>query len=175
MSLLMRCAKNRAVQVLSLTACAAIGLVACNPWSTSYDVPPKTEDAVHAKSKSSAIVIPISAKLVDLQERLNSEVPSVLYAVNENRDACVPAKWAKYCLIPRPFGGCIQEAKTQITPAIDCHLKGSVTRGKITLSGSGDMLSMEARRSIGMQIRNAVFGNLNGSFPWMKRASRMSI
>ncbi|WP_157785550.1 DUF4403 family protein [Sinorhizobium fredii] len=142
MSLLMRCAKNRAVQVLSLTASAAIGLVACNPWSTSYDVPPKTEDAVHAKSKTSAIVIPISAKLVDLQERLNSEVPSVLYAVNENRDACVPAKWAKYCLIPRPFGGCIQEAKTQITPAIDCHLKGSVTRGKITLGGSGDMLSM---------------------------------
>lgn len=70
MSLLFGYAKNRRVQVLSLTVFAAFGLVACNPWSTSYDVPPKTADAVHAIAKSSAIVIPISAKLSDLQERL---------------------------------------------------------------------------------------------------------
>lgn len=163
MSLLLGYAKNRRVQVFSLTVFAAFGLVACNPWSTSYDVPPKTEAAVHAIAKSSAIVIPISAKLSDLQERLNSEIPSVLYAVDEGRDGCVPAQWAKYCLIPRPFvGGCIQEAKTQITPAIDCHLKGSVTRGKITLGGSEDRLSLNipVKVSVTAKGRGAIGKNI---------------
>jgi hypothetical protein len=132
---------------------AVIALSACNPWSTSYDAPPKSEEAVEPKTKTSSIVIPISASLADLQQRLNREIPTTLYAVDENRDACVPAQRARICVLPRPWGGCAQWVVTNTTPAIDCNVKGSAIRGNITIGGADNVLSLSMPVNMSVRVR----------------------
>ena len=105
-------------------------------------------------AQASTIVLPIKASLADIQAKLNSLVPGTLYAVDENRNACVPAKMAKVCLLPNIFtGGCSKWGKTYISPAIDCHLNGSVTRGAISIAGTGDTLNLSMPVSVSITAK----------------------
>lgn len=78
---------------------------------------------------ASTIVVPIEAKLTDVARGLNQAVPVRLWSVDEHRDKCVPAQKV------RLFG-----RERKVTPALGCRLVGEVTRGAMTLSGSGDRL-----------------------------------
>lgn len=78
---------------------------------------------------TSSVVVPVSLNLAAAQERLNAEVPEVLYAIDE-KITCVPAKWAK-----------IGPIKTKISPDIHCQVTGSAVRtGPIVVTGSGSQL-----------------------------------
>lgn len=109
----------------------------------SYQEPPKATAPVTLEPRPSTIMIPIVASLDDLQGRLNAAVPNPLAVIDEKRDACVPAKWARFCVIPKVFrSGCAQEVNTKISPEIDCKLNGAATRGDISLAGSGNTLTL---------------------------------
>jgi hypothetical protein len=90
----------------------------------------------------STLVLPISASLDDLQNQLNKDVPTTLYAIDQNQDACVPAKWIDVCIVPLLRGRCAKRLKTKISPDIDCHIEGAVNRGQIVLGGSGTTLNL---------------------------------
>src|SRR5712671_128150 len=120
----------------AIAAFVVVGALGIFVWwlqTESYQGPAKTEERVGDLGRSSTMVIPITASLDEIQTKLNEQIPSALYTIDENRDDCVPAQWVEYCLIPRPwpFSGCIQTAKTQVTPSIDCHVDGAATRGAI--------------------------------------------
>lgn len=131
---------NRYIVILmagmfSLNACSRNG---------SNEPPPKSDTPIKLVSHPSTIVIPITASLVDLQTKINAEVSNPLVSIDQDLDACIPAKWAIICPVPKLFrSGCaVRELKTKISPDISCRLKGSVTRGEIALSGSGQTLAM---------------------------------
>jgi hypothetical protein len=123
------------------------------PWGHSYDAPEKTTTAVAIPTQPSSIILPIVAPLAEIQARLEQETPGELFTVDENRDACVPAKWAKVCILPKPFGGCAKWLKTKISPDIDCHLEGWVRRGPIAIGGSGQDLTLDMPVSLSVTAR----------------------
>lgn len=147
MSFLASMTKNKGS--IAVAAVASIALIGGGVWwfhTKSHPVPQRTQAAVSNPAKPSTIVLPVKASLADIQARLNKEVPTTLFAVDETME-CVPAQMAKVCVIPNIFtGGCSQWVKTYVSPAISCHLKGSVTRGNISISGAGNTLNLANAR-----------------------------
>jgi hypothetical protein len=131
---------------LAFVLVAALALVGLIWWVwnvRSYDRPAPTHDNVELTARTSSVVIPIEISLSDIQTKINAAVPSTLYSIDQSMDDCVPAQWAEFCLLPRPWGGCAQNVKTKITPGIDCHLSGSATlRGPISVGGFGTRLTL---------------------------------
>ncbi|CAO4172197.1 DUF4403 family protein [Methylorubrum extorquens] len=125
----------------------------------NYTGPIQTFTATDALIRSSTIVIPVTASLDDLQARLNEQIPPILYSINENRDACAKAKMVDFGLF-----------KTKVSPDIDCHIDGSVTRGTIQLTGVGKNLTItmpifakvtvRGRGDIGKHIRETADGSV---------------
>ncbi|TIM78230.1 MAG: DUF4403 family protein [Mesorhizobium sp.] len=154
-------------RTLILTGVAALAIGTGLWWylaGTTQAAPPRSEMDTSNKVKESSIVLPVTASLADLQTKLNSEVPTELFTINEGRDACVPAKWAKICVLPRPWPlkGCAQWLKTKSSPEIDCHLDGWVRRGNITVSGSGAnaILSVPLSLSVTAKGRGEIGKNI---------------
>lgn len=84
-----------------------------------------------AEEPPSTVVLPVSLNLAAAQERLNQEVPQVLYSIDEKIE-CVPAKWFKTKFPP---------IKTKITPEINCQINGVAQRtGPITIAGAGQQI-----------------------------------
>ncbi|MER9124257.1 DUF4403 family protein [Mesorhizobium sp. M0959] len=158
---------------IAMAAIAAVAVIGGGVWwfqTKSRAVPPQTQAAVGNSANASTIVLPIKASLAEIQTRLNKEIPGTLYSVNEPRDACVPAGWIDKCILYAPFSSrCIQRLKTKISPAIDCHVDGSVTRGTIQVTGSGQTLNLsvpiavnvtvKGRGEIGRHIQETANGN----------------
>lgn len=107
--------------------------------AASAPPPPREDSTTTFPERPSSVSLPVTIRLSDISDRLNTEVPRQLFAIDENRNACVPAQWARICLIPRLFrGGCAQELNTKISPEIDCHLEGTVKRGDFRVTASGN-------------------------------------
>lgn len=128
----------------------------------SYKGPPKTSEEVGSFSKTSSIVLPISVSLDELQRQANEKIPEQLARIDEGRDGCVPAKWVK-----------VSGIKTKVSPEIDCDLDGAVTRGPVTVGGSGRDLVLSApvraqvtvrgRGAIGRHIRETGYGAIDAA------------
>ena len=159
-----------------LAALVVVGVLGIVVWWLRIETkqgPPKTQEPVGDLTRSSVMVISITASLDDIQRRLNEQIPGTLYAINENRDGCVPAKWAKVCVLPRPWGGCAQWVKTKISPDIDCHVDGAVTRGPIQIGGAANVLNLgmpvsasvtvTGRGQIGKNIRETANGSITAA------------
>jgi hypothetical protein len=149
----MRLLKNRFFQVASVTGVVAVAGCLYFNWDRVHRAPDKTATAIVPEGRSSLVVLPIVASIPELQAKLEAEVPAQLFAIDEDRDACIPAQWIDECLIPNPFGGCIQRIKTKITPEVDCHLKGWVNRGSIQLGGSGNTLALSMPVSLSVTAK----------------------
>jgi hypothetical protein len=116
--------------------------------------------------------MPVVASLDDIEALIEKNVPPRLYAIDENKDACVPAKQARVCLVPRLFAsGCaVAETVTDISPQIDCHISGAVDRGRITIGGTGRVATVtmpvsasatiSGRGEIGRNIRTTATGSI---------------
>jgi Domain of unknown function (DUF4403) len=110
--------------------------------------PPVTRNAVTLPSTGSSIVVPGNISLADLQAAANTQVPTTLYSIDQNLDACVKVKWIK----------------------VDCHLDGSITRRAITISGSGTKINLSVpidikltasgRGEIGKKIHQPASANM---------------
>lgn len=133
---------------------------------------------VHAGSprampeRSSTIVAPISVDLLELQKRLNAQLPTKLVALDQDQDACIPAQWAVVCPVPKVFrrGCAVREIKTKITPEIDCHLDGWVERGPLSIDVESGALKVtlplyasvtaRGRGDIGKHIQETAKGSI---------------
>lgn len=109
------------------TVAALLALSACGRQEAPAPKRVTTPPAI--PRTASTIVVPIEARLTDVARGLNQAVPVRLWSIDEHRDKCVPAQKV------RLFG-----RERRVTPALGCRLVGEVTRGAMSLSGSGDRL-----------------------------------
>jgi hypothetical protein len=96
-------------------------LVAGCSRDTSNPAPPRVMAPADIPAAASAIAVPISAKIADLERLVNAEVPRTLVTIDEAKPAC---------------------AKLPVIGNVSCRLKGEVTRGRITVTGAGDTLKL---------------------------------
>ena len=87
--------------------------------------PPRATDKIALKPQSSIIAVPIEADLAALDAALEREVPRTLWTVDMPDQVCAAPKKVKILIV---------KVKT---PTIKCRIVGQVTRGSLTLSGSG--------------------------------------
>jgi hypothetical protein len=81
--------------------------------------------------RSSTLVVPVALSLDDLQRVLERETPHQLWSIDKPGQKCVPGQRVKV------FG-----KRLKVTPDIDCRIVGTVTRGAVSLTGSGERLTV---------------------------------
>ncbi len=134
----------RAAFLLLVAAVAGCSRESTNP------APPRVTTASPIETEPSTIVVPISARVADLEAKLNAEVPLTLVEIDKET-TCVKATKVSACVIPKlkckglkcQKTGCevgLKDAK--ITPDLSCRIVGQVTRGPIRLSGSGETIDL---------------------------------
>ena len=101
----------------------------------SHDVtvpaPPRVEGAPDFPLQTSTIVVPISASLDDVQAALEEQTPKTLWTIDQHLDACVPAQRVNLGI-----------GKIKLLPKLGCRIVGKVVRGRLTLGGHGDRLTI---------------------------------
>jgi hypothetical protein len=100
----------------------ALVLAGCNR-QTSNPEPPRVTAPIEIPVETSAIAVPISAPLSELQRLAEREVPKTLVTIDEARPDCASVKVIK-------------------TIKVSCRLEGQVTRGPIRVGGSGNVLTI---------------------------------
>lgn len=128
----------------------------------SNAAPPRLNENVPFEARSSVITMPISVSLAQLEDTLNQKVPKELYKLDEDKEDCTPD--VEQCLVPKlvhdgstcglsVFGhcklwlprikksGCVA-GQLKIIDGLDCHLKGTVSRGNILVRGDQRTLSV---------------------------------
>ena len=97
--------------------------------TTHTPAPPRIEMPAQLPAESSTIVVPLSAPLSELQAAIEREVPRQLYTIDQHLDQCVPPQHVN-----------LGFAKLRVLPKLGCQVIGTVTRGRVQLSGRGDQL-----------------------------------
>jgi len=117
---------------LAATVClfAALVLGGCGSGGDS-DAPPRATSVPKFEPRNSTLVVPIDLSLDDLQAALERKAPHKLWSIDKPNQKCIGGQRI------RAFG-----ANVKVTPDIDCRIVGEVTRGRITLSGAGERLTI---------------------------------
>ena len=110
---------------------APVLLVAGCSHDVSAPAPPRVEGAPDFPLQTSTIVVPISASLDDVQTAIEQQTPKKLWSIDQQIDACVPAKRVDLGI-----------GKLKILPKLGCRVVGQVVRGPLTLGGAGDRLTI---------------------------------
>ncbi len=76
--------------------------------------------------------MPVTASLASVANVLDTELSRKLWSIDEEKPDCVTAKRVDLGI-----------AKLKIVPKLGCRIKGQVTRGRISLSGRGNVLLIE--------------------------------
>lgn len=116
-----------------------LALAAGCAGTSSMPAPPRVDTAVEIAERPSTIALPVSFDVARIDSKINSAVPDRLIEVDENKTACLPAQFVEACPAPQEYGasGCpVPELRIQVSPAIDCQLKGSVYRGEFRTAAS---------------------------------------
>jgi hypothetical protein len=93
--------------------------------------PHRLDTPAQLPQEASTIVVPVSARLADLEKGINDALPATLWSIDRLEPACVPAQRVKV------FGH-----KLKVTPDLSCRIIGQVTHGHARLSGSGQLLHL---------------------------------
>lgn len=109
----------------SLGAAVLLGLAACGKQDTLDQPPPRATDTIDAKPQSSIIAVPIEADLSALYTALEREVPRTLWTIDKPDQVCAAPTKVKVLIVRIK------------TPTIKCRITGQVTRGALTITGSG--------------------------------------
>jgi hypothetical protein len=112
----------------SICLLAALVLGGCGAGGAP-DAPPKATSVPQFQPRNSTLVVPIELSLDDLQAALERKAPRQLWSIDRRNQKCISGQRV------RAFG-----ANIKVTPDIDCRIVGDVTRGPISLSGSGERL-----------------------------------
>lgn len=91
--------------------------------------PLRVDAPTQLPAESSTIVVPVAAPLGELEAALERELPRQLYAVDQHQDQCVPPQRVNLGI-----------ARVRVLPRLGCQIVGTVTRGRLRLSGSGNRL-----------------------------------
>ncbi|WP_298669698.1 DUF4403 family protein [uncultured Sphingomonas sp.] len=116
--------------LLAIVIAGTVALTGCHRQPASPP-PPRLETPLRLPETPSAISVPITARLADLERTLNREMPQTLWSINRVEDKCVPAQRIAV------FG-----TRIRITPDLRCRIVGTVRRGRVTLGGSGSTLRL---------------------------------
>lgn len=108
-------------QAVRWAALALATLLAGCGGDVSNPVPPRVTAPKEIPMQSSAIAVPISARLSELQQLADREVPRTLATIDEKKPACL---------------------KVKVIGNIGCRLVGEVTRGPIKVGGSGNVMTL---------------------------------
>ena len=93
--------------------------------------PPRATSVPEFQPRNSTLVVPIEMSLDDLQAALEREAPRKLWSIDKPNRKCIGGQRV------RAFG-----RDVKVTPDIDCRIVGEVTRGALSLSGSGERLTI---------------------------------
>lgn len=96
---------------------------------SDYPRPIRVETEPDIPASESVIVTSIGIPLAVIRRGLEDDVPRQLWAIDEQRDNCVPRKQIK--VLGQQLGR---------TPKIKCRITGSAMRGQIQLRGQGNRL-----------------------------------
>ncbi len=113
--------------------------------------PPRIDTAAELPKQTSTIIVPLSLDIGGLEAKLNQSVPTRLWAINQYEPKCIPAQRVTICPVHKKK--CKGEAcknvdckvgfkRTKVTPDVACTIVGHVNRGRIRLSGRGDLLTV---------------------------------
>lgn len=106
--------------------------------------PPRIESAIAPfPDQTSTIVVPVTARLDQLERGLDLRTPRVLWTIDEHRDKCVKGKRVDLGI-----------GRVKVTPDLGCRLVGQVTRGAIRVSGKGQRLDVTMPVSAVIHIRD---------------------
>lgn len=122
------------IAILSLAPLALMSLAACTDQA-SNPAPPRLKEPLVLKEQASTIRIPVSIPLSELEAAINAEVPQVLERIDEPQQACI-------------------KTRSKLLPDISCRLVGTVRRGHIRLSGSGNVLRLSMPVSAVVRAEN---------------------
>jgi len=111
-----------------LIAIAALAFALTSCQRTPNGAPPRAQDAITIEPHASDIAVPIQANLDDLAATLERELPRALWSIDKPDQTCVASDNVKVLFV---------QVKT---PTIKCRIVGEVTRGPLSLAGSGHTL-----------------------------------
>jgi hypothetical protein len=95
---------------------------------TATIAPPRATDAIVFPQTPSTIAVDLKVDLADLERKLEREVPRELWQIDRPNSECISPKEVDLALF-------------EVTsPRIECHIVGTVTRGRLRLSGRGEAL-----------------------------------
>jgi hypothetical protein len=144
-------ASNGRLTRLGLALLLGNAAAACSR-KTETPAPPRVETPADLPKLTSTIVVPVGARLADLEAAINRKAPQTLWQIDQHQDACVPAQRVLKGKIlgTRIFG----KKGLKITPDLGCQIVGKVVRGRITLSGSGSTLVLRMPVNAQISVRN---------------------
>lgn len=128
-----------------------------------HPAPPRIETQnARLPDQSSTITVPVVADLGQLERGLEKELPRTLWTIDEHRDRCVAGR---------------RIGKIKVTPDLGCRLVGRVTRGAISLSGSGQQLRivMPVRAAISAQKVGGVVSEIATGSATVRATARLRI
>ena len=159
----------------------------------SNTAPARLNESIPFEPRSSVVTMPISVSLAQLEGTLNQKLPKELYQLDEDKEDCTPdvetclvKKWrhdGRTCALsvlhhcrlwlPRIVeDGCVA-GQLKVVDGLDCHLKGTVSRGDILVRGEQQTLkvSLPVAASVtasdlggsGRGIHETAFGSVNAS------------
>lgn len=104
-------------------------LVGCGGWRDEGR-PPRTDDAITVPPQASLVSVPVEADLGNLARAMERQVPRRLWSIDEKDQVCVASEKVDLGI-----------AKVK-TPKIKCRIVGEVTRGAISVAGSGQRIRL---------------------------------
>lgn len=120
---------RRIIAIVALLLVTFVGALTAWLWfRVPRQAPPRADDHIVVPPQTSIIAVPISAPLNELSKGLEKAIPRALWTIDKADQVCVAPKKVKVLF-----------AKIK-TPAIKCRIVGQVTRGPLSLSGSGRTL-----------------------------------
>lgn len=123
--------KRRAAVTHRLRIALVLAPLAVAGCHRGTPAPHRLETPANLPQDASTIVVPVSARLADLEQGINEQLPATLWSIDRQEPECVPAKQVKV------FGKALK-----VTPRLSCRIVGRVTHGRAALTGSGQLLTL---------------------------------
>ena len=112
-----------------VAAALLLALSGCGGWRDEGR-PPRTDDAITIPPQPSLVSVPVEADLGNLARAMERQVPRRLWSIDEKDQVCIASEKVDLGI-----------AKVK-TPKIKCRIVGEVTRGAISVAGSGQRIRL---------------------------------